>query len=70
MKTLFAVLALFVSVACVKDTKVTEVADAGVMVVEPPKVESTPQSVNPQITDAVTQSKPAVEVVDAGATPQ
>ncbi len=60
MKTLFAVLVLFVSIACVKNPQVVEVADAGV-VVEPVKLESVPQSVNSQTTDAVTQSKPEVK---------
>ena len=60
MKTLFAVLVLFVSIACVKNPQIVEVADASV-VVEPVKLESLPQSVNSQITDAVTQSKPEVK---------
>jgi uncharacterized protein YcfL len=60
MKTLFAVLVLFVSIACVKNPQIVEVADASV-VVEPAKLESVPQSVNSQITDAVTQSKPEVK---------
>jgi hypothetical protein len=67
MKTLFAVLVLFVSIGCVKNSQVT---DAGVVATEPVKLESVPESVNPQITDSVTQSKPAVEVADAGVTPQ
>jgi hypothetical protein len=60
MKTLFAVLVLFVSIACVKNPQIVEVADASV-VVEPVKLESLPQSVNSQITDAVTQSKPEIK---------
>jgi len=60
MKTLFAVLVLFVSIACVKNPQIVEVAEASV-VVEPVKLESLPQSVNSQITDAVTQSKPEVK---------
>jgi hypothetical protein len=69
MKTIFTVLALFISIGCVKNSQVTGAADAGTPVVEPAKLESVPQSVNSQITDAVTQSKPATEAV-AGSTPQ
>jgi len=69
MKTIFTVLALFISIGCVKNSQVTGASDAGIPVVESVKIESVPQSVNSQITDAVTQSKPVTEAV-AGSTPQ
>jgi hypothetical protein len=62
MKMFLAMIALTTAVACGKKVE----AVPAPVVAEPAKVEAVPTPVNPQITDAVTQSVSKVEASDAG----